>query len=174
MESENTIKSGFSYVKVLGGARHCIEAERLATKIATISNQVHGPHHTTTIMANESLERCKRRCVIVLPDDDKLFQALRYENDGEICVVYGPILEPRNIKDERIHHIANTLVIPLCPVMCNGLVSAPHLNGELGEVRNYIQDGTGIIQLVVYFEKRGSALVKPENLRIAFDLPSED
>jgi hypothetical protein len=41
-------------------------------------------------------------------------------------------------------------------------------------VRNYIQDGTGIIQLVVYFEKRGSALVKPENLRIAFDLPSED
>jgi hypothetical protein len=128
-------------------------------------------------MANESLEWCKRRWVTVLPDDDKLFQALHYENDGEICVVYGPILEPRNIKDERKHHIANTLVIPLCPVMCNGLVSAPHLNGELGEVRYYKQDGTGIIQLVVYFErgKRGkSALVKPENLRIAFDLPSED
>jgi hypothetical protein len=176
MESENTIKSGFSYVKVLGGARHCIEAERLATKIATISNQVHGPHHTTTIMANESLEWCKRRCVIVLPDEDKLFHALRYENDGEICVVCGPILEPRNIEDERIHHIANTLVIPLCPVMCNGLVCAPHLNGELGEVRNYKQDETGIIRLVVYFEKRGKRgkSVKPENLRIAFDLPSED
>ena len=170
MESELTIQTGFSYVKVLLIAWHCIEAERLATKIATIVHQVHGPHHTTTIMAYELLERCKRQCVIVLPDDDKLFQALHYENDGEICVVYG---------DERTHHIANTRVIPLCPVMCNGLVSAPHLNGKLGEVRNYKQDGTGIIRLVVYFEitgKRGnsSALVKPENLRIAFDLPSED
>jgi hypothetical protein len=60
--------------------------------------------------------------------------------------------------------------------MCNGLVCAPHLNGELGEVRNYKQDETGIIRLVVYFEKRGKRgkSVKPENLRIAFDLPSED
>jgi hypothetical protein len=174
MESEHTIQRGLHYVRALGGSRHFIEGERLATKLATICRQIHGPHHKTTIKANEILESCKRRCVIVLPDD-KLFQALRYENDGETCVVYGPILEPRIIQDESIHHIANTRVIPICPVMCNGIVSPLHLNGELGEVRSYKQDGNGKFQLEVCFEKRGKkAMVKPENLRIAFDLPSED
>ena len=52
------------------------------------------------------------RQVFVLPDN-KQFQALRYENDGEICVVQGPITEPRNMEDENIYHIANNLVIPM-------------------------------------------------------------
>lgn len=63
-----------------------------------------------------------------------------------------------------------------CTVICHGLVSAPHLNGELGEVRNVKQgeSGTGI-QLAVHFEKKSvmSALVKPENVRIVFELPNE-
>ena len=60
-------------------------------------------------------------------------------------------------------------------MICHGLVSASHLNGELGEVRNKKQNGTGL-RLEVYFEKKGakSALVKPENLRIAFDLPTKE
>jgi hypothetical protein len=107
---------------------------------------------------------------------DKLFEALRYENNGEICVVHGPISEPRIIEDERIYHIANNLVIPAqsCAVISHGLVS--DVNGELGEVRNvYKQDGNGKFHLEVCFEKRGKkAMVKPENLSIAFDLPSED
>ena len=106
------------------------------------------------------------RGVIVLPDC-KQFQALRYENDGEICIVTGPITKPRQIEEERIYHIENNLLIPNlgCPVICHGLVSASHLNGELGEVRH----------LAVYFAKKGmkSALVKPANLRIAFELPSK-
>jgi hypothetical protein len=59
-----------------------------------------------------------------------------------------------------------------CAVICHGLVSAPHLNGELGEVRDVKKNGTGI-RLAVHFEKKGvrSALVKPENLIIAFELP---
>ena len=59
-------------------------------------------------------------------------------------------------------------------MICHGLVIAPRLNGELGEVRNMKQDGTGIIRLRVCFEKKGmkSVLVKPENLRFTFDLPS--
>ena len=58
-------------------------------------------------------------------------------------------------------------------MLCHGLVSASHLNGELGEVRNWKQSETGI-RLGVYFEEKGvkSVLVKPENLRIAFELPS--
>ena len=58
-----------------------------------------------------------------------------------------------------------------------GQVSASHLNGELGEVRNVKQDESGNIRLEVCFEKKGlikqkngnTVLVKLENLRIAFD-----
>ena len=60
-------------------------------------------------------------------------------------------------------------------MICNGLVSASHLNGELGEVRNIQEKNEHGIRCAVYFEKKGvtSALVKPENLRIAFELPDE-
>jgi hypothetical protein len=59
-------------------------------------------------------------------------------------------------------------------VICHGLVSASHLNGELGDVRDVKKNETGI-RLAVHFEKKGakSALVKPENLRIVFELPDE-
>ena len=101
---------------------------------------------------------------------------MRYENEGEICIVSGPVTEPRNTADERTYHIANSQVIPKkgCTVICNGLANASHLNGELGEVRYVKQIETGI-RLVVHFEKKSlkSAFVKPENLRIAFELPSE-
>jgi hypothetical protein len=57
----------------------------------------------------------------VLPDKLQ-FQALRYKNDGEICVVQGPI---------------EKFTIPSIGfgVICYGLVSASYLNGELGEKR---------------------------------------
>jgi hypothetical protein len=173
MDSEVTIQAGLVYAKLLWDANRCIEAERIITKLSTISRRVHGPDHKVTINATELLEKCKERYVLVLPDD-KVFQALRYENDGEMCVITGPVAMPRNIADERIYHIANKLVIPTigCPVICHGLVSASHLNGVLGEVRHLKQDGTGL-RFGVYFEKKNmkSALVKPENLRIAFELP---
>jgi hypothetical protein len=175
MDSVSTIQAGLAYAKLLRGANLCIEAERLATKLSTISRRVHGPDHKVTINATELLKQCKKRYVIVL-FDDKVFEALRYKNDGEICVVTGPITDPRVIEDERIHHIENNLLIPNlgCPVICHGLVSSSHLNGELGEVRNVKRDVTGI-RLAVHFEKKGvkSALVKPANLRIAFELPSK-
>jgi hypothetical protein len=71
-----------------------------------------------------------------LPEKEQ-FQALRYGNDGEICVVMGPIKEPIEIEHEMTYHIANNLVIPKqgCAVICHGLMSASHLNGELGEAR---------------------------------------
>jgi hypothetical protein len=68
--------------------------------------------------------------VIVLPDN-KQFEALHYEDDGEICVVTCPVAKPRNLEDERMYHIANDLVIPSngSAVICHGLISASHLNG---------------------------------------------
>ena len=45
--------------------------------------------------------------------DDKPFQVLRYENDGEICIITGPIKQPRQEDDERIFHVASDLLTML-------------------------------------------------------------
>jgi hypothetical protein len=60
-------------------------------------------------------------------------------------------------------------------VICHGLTSASHLNGKLGEGRAFHNDRNGI-RLAVHFETKRlkPSLVKPENLRIAFDLPNEE
>ena len=175
MNSDSTIFVGLQYAEALWQRNRRIEAERLAINVATASRRVHGPHHKITIKAKELPGTCTKRCVTLLPEMGTIFQALRYENGGEICVVTGPITKPRRKDDERMYHIANNLVIPGkgCAAICHGLVSASHLNGELGEVRDVKPDGTGI-RMGVHFEKKGvkSALVKPENLLIAFELPN--
>ena len=181
IDSTDTIKAGLNYAKALQSVT-CIEAERLVTKLAAISRRVHGPDHKITTESDKLLKECKVRYVLVLPEKHKIFQALRYENDGEICVVTGPITMPeRNKDDERTYRVENNLIVPtefctMCPVICHGLVSASHLNGELGEVRNMKPYEAETTRLAVRFEKKGmkSALVKPENLRIAFELPDEE
>jgi hypothetical protein len=177
IDSEDTLRSGLYYAKQLWDTNSCIEGERLVTKLATISRRVHGPDHKITHESDKLLEEFKERPITVLPENTP-FQALRYENDCEICVVTGPITEPRRKDEEREHCVQSNLILPnkKCPVICHGLVSAPHLNGELGEVRNVKQDKTGTTRLGVFFERKGvkSALVKPENLRIVFELPSEE
>ena len=172
----NQIRVGMQYANLLSMFGRHIETERLAAKLAPASRRVHGPDHTITIDTNELLNKCKKRCIVVLPEN-KLFHALRYESGGTVCVANGPIMYPRNKNNERTYKFENHLVMPAisCPVICNGLVSASHLNGELGEVRNFQEKNEHGIRCVVCFEKKGvkSALVKPENLRIAFALPDE-
>ena len=53
-----------------------------------------------------------------------------------------------------------------CPLIFCQLLSASHLNGELGEVKVATYDDGVIFRVEVHFEKKGakSALVKPENL----------
>jgi hypothetical protein len=168
-----TLSSGSTYVTELVQAHRGIEAERLIVKLAAISQRVHGPGHNCTISLDEKVKECKSRYVIVMPDD-KPFQVLRYENDGEVCVVTGPVKQPTQEEDERIFHVASDLLFPHkgCPVICHGLTSASHLNGKLGEVRAFRNDINGI-RLAVHFETKSlkPSLVKPENLRIAFELP---
>jgi hypothetical protein len=177
MNSNVTLSAGMCYGMSLWEMGQHIEGERLMTKLATTSRRALGPEHNITINADKSLKQYKVRYVIVLPDMDEMFQALRYDIDREICVIQGPITEPRNIDDERMYHIANKLVIPNlgCPVICHGLVSTSHLNGELGVVRN-IKENVNGMRLAVHFDQMNeglrSALVKPENLRVAFELPS--
>jgi hypothetical protein len=89
----------------------------------------------------------------------------------------GPIDDPQNKHNDEIHRVESHLVLPRigCIVICHGLVSAPHLNGELGDVRGDVKHDGNEIRLAVYFEEKSlkSVWVKPENLRIVFELSSE-
>jgi hypothetical protein len=228
LTSELTLMLGVTLANELKKQYHGIKAERLITELANASRRVHGPDHTCTKSTNECLMICKTRFVTLLPEQkEPYYIAIRYENDGQICIVRGPIIvtpttntmsiltgnnnknnnprrrggnsnneEVNTTNENNILHVPSNHIIPAkgCPVICHGLVNASYLNGQIGEVRDLIQksksntdnntsslstggnscnDG---IRLAVYFEKRGmrNALVKPENLRIVFDLEEEE
>ena len=139
---ERTIYEGIEYAEYLskvGGldnqplqnATYHIEAERLITKLSASSHQVLGLEHDYTKKADDLMNHCKERLVIMMPLGQQ-FQALRYEDDGDTLVVNGPIQYPRQVDDEREFHVTSDLVIPKkgCPVVCHGLTGATHLNGK--------------------------------------------
>ena len=105
--------------------------------------------------------------------ENKAFNALQCINDEEICVVTGPITEPLSKDGEGIFHIESNLIQPQlgCPVICQGLVRAYHLHGKPRDVRGVCTNTAGV-WLQVHFESKSlkSALVKPENLQIAYEL----
>jgi hypothetical protein len=125
------------------------------------------------------LEQCRTRFV-VLCFEGKVFQALRYEDDGDTCVIKGPITKPRNIHEEREYRVASEAVVPKfgCFVTCHGLKIASHLNDKLGEINGITGDVKGAFRvgesrLLVHLEDKSikPAAAKVENLLIVFDLP---
>ena len=180
--SEQTIEIGASYASGLRLANYSIEAERLLMKLAANSRQVYGNDYPCTKTCVKFLNHCKRRFVHTLSPEfggnALRYQALHYENDGEDCIITGPVPGSDPFLDFdgwQRSCIPSALVFPAigCPVICHGLVNASHLNGKLGEVRS-VSVKSGDLRLGVHFEDMSlkSAAVKPENLRIAFILPS--
>ena len=174
-ESSATIKSGIFLVTTLKKAFHRIEAERLLTKLVAICKRVHGPEHDITKRVDSNLQNCKVRCVKI-SSRIGVFQALRYEEDGEKCVMQGPIAKPRNIQEEETLTIDNTsdvLRFPLgTPVVCNGLKKATHLNGKIGDIRSYDEDNECY---KVHFEDEGLEpwSLRAKFLRVVFELHEE-
>jgi hypothetical protein len=171
-----TIESGLNIVKYLYQACRVVEATRLAVKMLADSRRVHGNGHQISMKAEHYLELCSEYRVGVPKTYGSLcFQALRYEENGNTCIVQGPIEDPRRVSNEMTLRVASNDILPLkgCPVVCHGLVKASHLNGKVGDRGHRRGD-----RIEVHFEDKShkSALVKPENLRIAFDVPpsSED
>jgi hypothetical protein len=169
-----TIESGLNIVKYLYQACRVVEATRLAVKMLADSRRVHGHGHQITMKAEHSLKLCSEYRVGLKTYGSLCFQALRYEENGNICVVKGPIEDPRRLCNEMTLRVPSDEILPLkgCPVICHGLVKASHLNGKVGDRGTRRGD-----RIEVHFEDKSqkSALVKPENLRIAFDLlPSDD
>jgi len=173
---EPTMRYGFYYATALMEVHRGIEAERLVIMLAAESRRVHGPEHGCTLWAAKLLEKCKTRLVYVMPENQP-FRALRYENDGGTCVVTGPITEPPSEGGERIFHVASDLIFPCkgCSVICHGLVRASRLNGKVGDARACHNSIAGR-RVAVHFADKSlkTALIKPENVRVAFELPREE
>ncbi len=133
--SELSIRSGLDYVTQLIDAQQGIKAERLVSNLATNCLRVHGPVHKLTTRAHKTLDQCKSGYTFLL-SDNKIYQALWYKNDGEMCVVTGPIQNPRHVDDEKVYRIESNIAVPAryCPVTWHGLVSTSHLNCKLGKV----------------------------------------
>ena len=189
LASESAIMSGIYYASRLAHARRGIEAERLAVELASVSRRVLGPAHVCTKEADDTVRKAKNRYVTIVNFGDKIFRALRYENDGEMCVVTGPMITElsaeggqrpvgRAADNTRILHVPSHLIIPgeKCAVNCHRLVSASHLNGKVGDVRRGFHNNITGFRLGVHFENKNlmPVLVKPENLRIVFELPSKE
>ena len=189
-----TIFSGIELSENLRQEKHGIEAQCLATKLSASCRQVLGPNHAYTKRIDKILSACKERLVIVFPDptkpDWKRFNALRYEDDGDVSVLMGPIEEPRNIITKREFSFPrdNVLLNLGLPVSCHGLKNSSHLNGEVGGINHFYNAKTkhpieaSLILLtfllehqwfraVVHFANKSlpPAAVKLENLRIVFD-----
>ena len=105
-----------------------LEAGIFVTKLVATIRRVRGPEHSCTKSAKKLLERCKERHVVVMPHGEQ-FQALRYENDEEICVLKGPIAVPRRDDIEEVLHVdRDDIHSPLgCSVICSGLVFSTKL-----------------------------------------------
>ena len=68
--------------------------------LATTSRRVHGPDHELTKQADKLLKKCKPLFVNVMGKPNEFFYALRYTDNGENCVVTGPVAMPRCIDKE--------------------------------------------------------------------------
>jgi len=172
-----TIRRGELLAHALYCSNQGVAAERLLTKLAAISRQVHGPTHNCTLSATSALKDVKDRRVFV-DSRREWFHALKYENDGLICVVKGPVVEFSGGSSSMQEEHMLTLSLPVSdvfpgpgtPVVCQGLSESAHFNGKIGDTRGF-NEGEGKFE--VHFEEAGlePAIIKHENLRIVFELP---
>jgi hypothetical protein len=166
-----TISHGIRLVKALSESFHTIEALRLIDELQLTCRRVHGSDHRETKMVNLWRQRLKIRYVVIA---EHLYQALRYENDGNTYVVNGPVNSAGEIRsdDEEAFAVpsADITFTHSLPVMFHGLKKDAHLNGEIGDIRDLCQLSG---RWVVHLEGKGlkPVKVKQENLRIVFDLP---
>eukprot|EP00984_Skeletonema_dohrnii_P001534 scaffold486_cov148-Skeletonema_dohrnii-CCMP3373.AAC.15 len=170
---------GVNLVTALFEAYHTMEALRLLNRLKVISRRVHGSDHRVTTDTMLLLNQLQVRYVCIDIDIGSempyQYQALRYENDGKSCVIQGPVPrnvhEPRNVDDEKTFSVPTAVICFQLgtPVMLHGLKKAAHLNGEIGDVREFCQSTD---RCVVHLEDKGlkPVKVKHENLRIVFDL----
>ena len=181
--------SGNDLLMALQSKLCIIECERLLEEMIPWSRRVNGPNHDETTELLSTLDRITTRRVKVLTPEIVTYKALRYIENGDKCVLQGPLAKPRLEEAEEIKTIVvesdKVLILPGVPVVCHGLKNASHLNGKIGDVRGYGKGKMGDVRrefgnggafrYSVHFEDESlkPCLVKPENVRVLFDLPAK-
>jgi len=176
MDSTDAIFAATTLARALHLSFHGIEAERLLTKYLPISRRVHGEEHSITKEIEQVLSKGTARLVVL--ECGGRFQALRYEDGGDKCVLYGPLQEcnyiiPLDGATSYTVDSSSLLIMNATPVVCQGLVKGAHLNGKLADIRSYDKNKE---RYTIYFEdtKLKPVAVKKENVRIVFDLPDAE
>ena len=193
--------SGNDLLMALQSKLCIIECERLLEEMIPWSRRVNGPNHDEAKMLENLLDNTKSRkgtmlAPFIAPGNEGIYNILRYIENGDKCVLKGPWAklncpqeEARNINAEEIKTIVvesdTVLLSPGTPVICQGLKNASHLNGKIGDVRGYGKGKMGDVRrefgnggafrYSVHFEDESlkPCLVKPENVRVLFDLPAK-
>lgn len=188
-DDNTTIEAGVQLALAMWKEFRTIEAERLLTNLITRSRRVHGEGHDCTIFAFSAFQRVHERKVFLKQDDeinvDEVYRIIRYTADGEKCLLQGPV--PKVTNDPRIHRSdpsndegsvaertfevdrANVVTSRGTPVVCTGLQKGVHLNGKIGDRREFDED-TGRYTIHFEDETLKPVKVKAENIRIVFDL----
>ena len=132
--------------------------------------------HAQTKNIETTLAKCKARVVIL--EEGEVFQALRYEDSGDKCIVQGPVkkginYEGRNKGTVYTVDSSSLLITNGTPIICRGLQKAAHLNGKLADIRSFDKERE---RYTIHFEDKSMkpVAVKKENVRIVFDLPDAE
>jgi hypothetical protein len=175
-DAMETLQSGISLSFALYKSYKCCESERLSNEMVAISRRVHGPDHDVTRQAQTVLDTCRTRLVkIMTVCGSKAYQVLSFSDGEGKYVVKGPVSKSRTPGNEKITKVAIHDIHMLArgtPVVCHGLKNAVHLNGNIGDAIDF---DFKTDRYLVHFEDKSlkPSLVKPENLRILFDLPDK-
>ena len=106
-DSIDTIKAALNVAIALKGTNQRRQAEELLSKLIEISERVHGgEHNITKLIESERVQKV----AIGVGKEWKLFKFVKLEENGNNCIVQGPILKPRYIQDEKVFTVASDIV----------------------------------------------------------------
>jgi len=106
-DSIDTIKAGLNVAIALKGTNQRRQAEELLSELVEISKRFHGPEHNITkLIESERVQKV----AIGVGKEWKLFKFVKLKEDGNNCIVQGPILEPRSIQSEKMFTVASDIV----------------------------------------------------------------
>jgi hypothetical protein len=164
----------FDLANALNSGGHVIEAERILRELIGKSRRVMGDSHYETKGVEELHSVVNTRRFQFRNGDSASYKLLRYS--GEKCVIRGPMTFEKYGEGEgkiMTVDIADVGFLPPAPVVCVGLKGATHLNGKIGDAREYDPKKE---RYMVVFEDPSlkSAFVKYENLRVLTDVPEKD
>jgi len=105
--SIDTIKAALNVAIALKGTNQRRQAEELLSKLIETSERVHGQEHNITkLIESERVQKV----AIGVGKEWKLFKFVKLKEDGNKCIVQGPILEPRCIQTEKLFTVASDIV----------------------------------------------------------------